>query len=303
MKMKDVLYVPGLKKNLLSISALEEKGFRVSFVDGEVLMWPRGKKINDAVVIGEQEGGLYKLKGRSDSALAHSTVDPSELWHRRLAHIHYKAFPIVSKMVTGLPEMQVNHDGMCKGCAQGKNVKNPFPSSDNKAKGILDIVHSDVCGPMSATSLSRYTYYVSFIDDYSRKTWIYFLKAKSEVFSKFKEFKALVENLSEKKIKVLRSDNGGEFSSEEFKTFCIEVGIKRELSTPYNPQQNGVAERKNRTIMEAVKAMIHDQDLPMHLWAEATKTTVYVQNRSPHRALGNKTPEEMFTEKSQRSTT
>jgi hypothetical protein len=295
MKMKDVLYVPGLKKNLISISALEEKGFRVAFVDGEVLMWPRGKKINDVVVIGEQEGGLYKLKGRSDSALAHSTVDPSELWHRRLSHIHYKALPIVSNMVTGLPEMQVNHDGMCKGCAQGKNVKNPFPSSDNKAKGILDIVHSDVCGPMSATSLSRYTYCVSFIDDYSRKTWIYFLKAKSAVFSKFKEFKALVENLSKKKIKVLRSDNGGEFSSEEIKTFYIEVGIKRELSTPYNPQQNGVAERKNRTIMEAVKVMIHDQDLPMHLWAEAAKTTVYVQNRSPHHALGNKTPEEMFT--------
>jgi hypothetical protein len=161
-----------LKKNLLSISSLEEKGFRVSFVDGEVLMWPKGKKINDAVVIGEQERGLYKLKGRSDSALAHGTIDPSELWHRRLAHIHYKALPIVSKMVTGLPEMQGNHDDMCKGCAQGKNVKNPFPSSDNKAKVILDIIHLDVCGPMSSTSLRRYTYYVSFIDDYSRKTWI-----------------------------------------------------------------------------------------------------------------------------------
>ena len=103
-----------------------------------------------------------------------------------------------------------HHEGVCKGCAQGKNVKSPFPSSDNKAKGILDIVHSDVCGPMTTTSLSGYVYYVSFIDDYSRKTWIYFLKGKNEVFNKFKEFKALVENLSEKKIKTFRSDNGGE---------------------------------------------------------------------------------------------
>ena len=96
-------------------------------------------------------------------------------------------------------------------------MKSPFPSSDNKAKGILDIVHSDVCGPMTATSLSGYVYYVSFIDDYSRKTWIYFLKGKNEVFSKFKEFKDLVENLSKKKIKVFRSNNGGEFTSGEFK--------------------------------------------------------------------------------------
>ena len=160
----------------------------------------------------------------------------------------------------------------------GKNVKSPFPSSDNKSKEILDIVHSDVCGPMTATSLSGYVYYVSFIDDYSRKTWIYFLKGKNEVFSKFKEFKALVENLSEKKIKTFISDNGEEFTSSDFNTFCKEVRIKRELSIPYNPQQNGVAERKNRTIIEAVKAMIHDQDLPMHLWAEAAGIVVYVQN-------------------------
>jgi transposase InsO family protein len=295
--MKDVLYVPGLRKKLLSISSLDKKGFQVAFVDGKVLMWSKGKTIEDAGVIGIEEGGLYKLKGHSDAALTHSIVSPCELWHRRLAHINYKALPYVSKVVTGLPELKVDHEGVCKGCAQGKITKNPFPKSDSKADGILDIVHSDVCGPMPSTSLSRYVYYVTFIDDYSRKTWVYFLKLKDEVFEKFKEFKALVENLSEKKIKILRSDNGGEYTSKEFKDFCRDVGIKRELTTPYNPQQNGVAERKNRTIMEAVKAMIHDQDLPMHLWVEAARTTVYVQNKISHSALGFKTPEEMFTRK------
>jgi transposase InsO family protein len=93
----------------------------------------------------------------------------------------------------------------------------------------------------------------------------------------------------------LRSDNRGEFTSEEFKEYCKEVGIKRELSIPYNPQQNGIAERKNQTIMEAVKAMIHDRDLPMHMWAEAAKMQVYVHNKSPHKVLENKTPEEMFS--------
>jgi transposase InsO family protein len=150
---------------------------------------------------------------------------------------------------------------------------------------------------MPSSSISGYVYYVSFIDDYYRKNWIYFLKTKDEVFSKFKEFKALIENLSERKIKILRSDNGGEYTSKEFVNFCKDVGIKREFTTPYHPQQNGVAEWKNITILEVVKTMIHDQDLPMCLWAEATMEVVYVQNRLSHSALGLKTLEEMFTGK------
>jgi hypothetical protein len=181
MRMKDVLYVRGLAKNLLSISTLDKKGFMVAFIDGEVLMWPKGKTIEDAVDIGTEEGGLYKLKGHSYVALTHSTENPCELWHRRLAHINYKSLPYVSKVVTGLPEFKVDHEGVCKGCAQGKNIKNPFPKSDSKTKGILELIHSDVCGPMPSTSLSGYVYYVSFIDDYSRKTWVYFLKSKDEV--------------------------------------------------------------------------------------------------------------------------
>jgi hypothetical protein len=105
MKIKYVLLVPRLMKNLLSISSLEEKGFKISFVDGKVLMWPKGKSFNDAIVIGVQEGGLYKLKGHSEKYPFHNTVNPCELWHRRLAHLHYKSLPIIGKMVTGLPEI------------------------------------------------------------------------------------------------------------------------------------------------------------------------------------------------------
>jgi transposase InsO family protein len=214
--------------------------------------------------------------------------------------INYKVLPYVSKVVTGSPELKVDHKGVCKGCAQGKNIKNPFAKSDNKTKGVLELIHSDVCSPMPSTSLSGYVYYVSFIDDHSRKTWVYFLKSKDEALGKFKEFKALVENLSERKIKKLRSNNGREYNSNDFGSFCRDVRIKRELTTPYNPQQNGVAKRKNRTIMEAVKTMIHDQDLPRHLWAEATRTTVYVQNRLSHSALGFKTPKKCSPERSQK---
>ena len=144
---------------------------------------------------------------------------------------------------------------------------------------------------MPSTSLSGYEYYVTFIDDYSRKTWIYFLKTKDEVYGKFKEFKSLIENHSERRINTTKTDNGGEYTSKYFESFCKEVGINKELTTPYNPQQNGVAERKNTTIMEVVNIMIHDQYISMHPWDEAARTTVYVHNRLSHSALGFKTLE------------
>jgi transposase InsO family protein len=176
-----------------------------------------------------------------------------------------------------------------------KNVKGSFSSSDNRYKGILDSIHTYVCGPMIVSSLNEYLYYVFFIDDHSRKTWIYFLNTKDGVLVRFQEFKAQGENLTGRRIKVLRSYNGGEYTSMDFNDFCIEVGIKREYTVPYNPQQNGFAERKKRTIVESTKAMIHDQNPPMILWVEESMTSVYVQNMCPHNILKNMTPEESFT--------
>ena len=119
-------------------------------------------------------------------------------------------------------------------------------------------------------------------DDFSRNTWIYFMKNKDEVFRKFKEFKALIENHTEKKINTFRSDNGGEFTSNEFKRLCKDSRIKRELSTPYNTQQSGIEERKNITIMEATRAMLHDQDIPMHLWVEDARAMLHDQDLPMH---------------------
>ena len=109
---------------------------RVEFIDGQVIMRPKGNTIDDAVVIGEEEGGLYKLKGHPEQALVHDTVDPNELWHRRLTHVHQRALPLARKDIEGLPEMQSKHEGIYKGCAKGKNTKKTFPSSERKTKGI-----------------------------------------------------------------------------------------------------------------------------------------------------------------------
>ena len=126
-------------------------------------------------------------------------------------------------------------------------------------------------------SLGGHLYYVTFIDYHSRKTWVYLLKSKDEVFSKFQEFNAEVENLTERNIKTLISDNGGEYTSKELITFCKEAGINRELIFPYNLNQNGVFERKDKAIEESVKAMLHDQDLPKSLLGEAKNIVVYIQ--------------------------
>ena len=117
MKMKEVLYVLGLKKNLLSISTLDKKGYRVSFIDGQVLMWSKGNTLEYVLVIREEGGGLYKLEGHPETTLVHETTSTSELWHMRLSHINYKAFPYVSKVVTWLPYLNIEHEGTYKGCA------------------------------------------------------------------------------------------------------------------------------------------------------------------------------------------
>jgi hypothetical protein len=123
------------------------------------------------------------------------------------------------------------------------------------------------------------------------------LKTKDEVFSKFQEFKAEIENLTNKKIKTLRTNNGGEYTSKDFFSFFKSTGVRRELTVPHNPQQNGVAERKNISIEETAKALMNDQGLSMYLWGEAAMKTIYVQNRSSHRILKDMTPEESFSGK------
>ena len=298
LRFRDMYYVPGLRKNLISVSTIEDRGFEVHFREGRVYILPRGTNVALAKVIGTRCGKLYRLDFQPISALMSSDNSEShmcELWHRRMAHLHHGALRVLREIVTGLPQFGTEHQEVCRGCALVKYTKTSFLSSEHRATRVLDLVHSDVCGPMSIVSLRSHEYYVSFIDDYFRKTWIYFLKAKGEVFDRFQEFKALVESQTGKKIKALRFDNGGEYTSNEFEDFCTQHGIHRQFIVPYNPQQNGVVERKNRAIIGAARAMLHDQDLPLFLWTKACGTAVYLQNRSPHRAVGSRTPEEAFT--------
>ena len=197
MFLRDVLFVLGLKKNLVSISMIEDRGFSVYILDGKVHIFPNSAGPSDSRVIGVRSGKQYKLLFQPHHALSHnqSSDELCELWHRRMDHLRHPALRMLTEMTTGMPESSTESSGVCRGCALGKYTKTAFPSSDSRSEGVLQLIHSDLCDPMSSTSLTGYDYYITFIDDFSRKTWIYFLRSKkSKVLLRFQEFKALVEN-------------------------------------------------------------------------------------------------------------
>jgi transposase InsO family protein len=163
------------------------------------------------------------------------------------------------------------------------------------ASGPLQLVHSDLCGPLSSPSFYGCKYFLTFIDEFSRRTWVYFLKLKSEVFDKFLAYKALVEKQSGHQIQRLRTNNGGEYVNNNFTSYCTTQGIQMQHTVPYTPQQNGVAERKNCTLKEMANCMIQSKGLSLQYWAEAINCANYIVNRTPTKALKNITPEEAWT--------
>ena len=184
----------------------------------------------------------------------------------------------------------------CEHCVTSKQHRLKFNKSSSRSKSTLELIHSDVWkAPVKSKGGAEY--FVSFIDDYSRRCWVYPIRKKADVFLTFKVFKAQIELEAEKKIKCLRIDNGGEYTSDEFKNFCKEEGIKRQFTVPYTPQQNGVAERMNRTLLDRTRAMLRTAGLAKSFWAEAVKTACYVVNRSPSTAIELKTPMELWSGK------
>ena len=167
-----------------------------------------------------------------------TTQDMSQLWHQRYVHLSYKGLRTLQfkKMVHGLPQLAVPTI-VCKDCMIGKQQRDPFPKKSIwRASQKLQLIHADLCGPITPISNSNKRYTICFIDDFSQKSWVYFLFEKSEAFSLFKNFKSLVEKETGTYIKCLRTDRGGEFTSQEFNQFCKENGIKRQLTAAYTPQ-------------------------------------------------------------------
>ena len=170
---------------------------------------------------------------------------------------------------------------MWSNCVNCKQTRNLFSKSHSKTTDVLQLVHTDVCGKFQTSSKGGATYFVTFIDDFSRFTWVYPLKSKDEVFKVFCDWKIMVENLTGKLLKRIRSDNGGEYKSNKFSAFTKHHGIIHEFTVRKTPEQNGMAERLNRTLVERIRCMLSDSSLPKSFWAEALNTATYLKNRSP----------------------
>ena len=253
----NVRHIPALKRNLISIGQLDDEGHHTTFGDGA---W-KVTKGNLIVARGKKRGSLYMIADE-DMVAVTEAVNNSTMWHQRLGHMSEKGMKLMEAKgkLSSLKHVDV---GACEHCILGKQKKVSFSKAGKTLKAEkLELVHTDVWGPAPVKSVGNSRYYVTFIDDSTRKVWVYFLKNKSDVFSVFKRWKTEVENQTGLKVKSLKSDNGGEYDSQEFKDFCSEHGIRMIKTIPGTPEQNGVAERMNKTLNEKMKCMWIQFGLP-----------------------------------------
>ena len=302
--MYNVLYVPKLACNLFSVRAAATKGNSVKFGNSKCWIHDRNGKL---LGMGSLMQKLYYLDCKTitwehvNVASGSRIGNKADLWHQRLGHLneHQLKEMVNQDLVKGVEIPKSTGISFCEKCVEGKMFRRPFKSvGEIRSTRKLQRVHSDVCGPMPVDSIGGKRYFVTFIDDYTRYCKVYFMKNKSEVFNKFKEFELCTTNECSLSIGTLRSDNDGEYLSKEFVSYLQSRGIHHELTAPYSPSQNGVAERINRTLMESARAMMGQAGLPEHYWAEAVATAAYLRNRTPTRALKvKKTPYEKWCER------
>ena len=284
---EEVALVDGLKHNLLSVSQLCDKGQNVWFTSEACVIFK--KSDNKVVLTGDRRGNVYIADFNSTNAnmttclLSKASVDEGWLWHKRLSHLSFKAMnELVKKdLVRGIPKLDYSKDGLCDACQKGKQRKASFKSkSMSSVDQPLQLLHMDLFGPVNVLSISKKKYCLVIIDDFSKFSWTFFLHSKDEAGEVIINHIKIVNNNPLLKVMRIRSDNGTEFKNSVIREFCEEEGIIQEFSAPRTPQQNGVVERKNRTLIEAARTMLEESKLPTYFWAEAVNTACYTQNIS-----------------------
>ncbi|GJW91372.1 ribonuclease H-like domain-containing protein, partial [Tanacetum coccineum] len=308
---ENVSYVKELKFNLLSVSQICDKKHNVLFTDTECLILsPKFKIVDENLVLlrAPRKNDVYSLNlksiissGEVTCLVAKASEDEAILWHRRLGHVNFKNINklVKSNLVRGLPSKTFKHDHSCLACKKGKQHKASCKKLEEKTvREPLELLHMDLFGPVSVASLNKKKYCLVVTDDCSRFSWVFFLVYKDETYDILHDLIVGLENKLRRKVKTIRCDHGTEFKNKLMNEFCAKKGIQREYSIARTPQQNGVAERKNRTLIEAARTMLADSLLPIQFWAEAVHTACYVLNRVLVTKPQMKTPYELLMGKS-----
>src|ERR1700744_2552763 len=306
MILRNVLFAPKCASNLLSVSSLTKDGYSVVFIGKECHV----RDANNTLVIRavQVEGQVYSLTAKAHKSqdvsinrsisvprqiVAYQTYDNASskellLWHERFGHINFRTLRdmINRKMVKGIrPFALPTEDPYCENCTYGKMSVTPFSKKSlTSISGPLDLVVADICGPMPS-SISGKRYFIAFVDVYSRYTWVYYLKNRSDVSNILPEFHKRVERESGKMLRRIRTDNAKEFVEGQFANYCRSEGIIQESTAPYSSSSNGIVERVLRTIQEAGLAILHQCELGTGFWPEAVDAPVYVRRRSIHSGI------------------
>jgi transposase InsO family protein len=300
-QLRNTLYTPDAPNCLLSLSRFDDSGGRVDFNDG--MCWLKNKE-GKIIGKGYKHQRLYLLTARAilqekeRSNYAATKKLPWDEWHRRFGHISISALQQLDKqgLVSGLIIDQSSIPShTCEACIQAKQKHKPFPQeAENRSEIAGERFLSDVWGPAKVTSIGGWRYYISFIDDAKRYDSILFLVKKSDSTERIKGHVVKLKQKFGRAPKFMRVDNGAELVNGEVKKFAEQEGITIEMTAPYSPSQNGIAERFNRTILELVRAMLIAKGLPPFLWDEAARHATYLRNRAPTRALSGMTPYEAW---------
>lgn len=295
--LNNVLFVPDLDGGLLSVGKIAEKGFDVKFNKNGVEILDSTGRI---VALGEKNGGLYVLKEAGQTALAVGqchTANCQHTWHRRFGHRDPAILDRIRKegLVAGVKVVDCGANTVCECCLEGKMARLPYPQqAERRTTQPLQLVHTDLCGPMQNVTPGGNKYFMAIIDDYSRYVVLYLLKDKAEAKGCIINYVRFTENQFGRKPAIIRSDRGGEFVNKELDQFYRSEGIQSQLTAGYSPQQNGVAERRNRYLKEMAVCMLLDAGLEKRFWGEAIAAAAYIQNRLPSRSV-QKTPFELWT--------
>nr|GEW23481.1 hypothetical protein [Tanacetum cinerariifolium] len=307
LEFENVYFVKDLKYNLFSVSQIYDNKNSVLFTDSECIVLGRDFKLKadtNVLLRTPRQHNMYYIDLNNNvphkdqtSLVTKASADESMLWHRKLGHLNFKTMNklVRHNLVKCLPSKSFENDHTCVACLKGKQHKASCKTKlVNSMSKPLHTLHMDLFGPTFFSSLNHKWYCLVVTDDFSRFTWTFFLKTKDETSGILRNFITEIENLKELKVKIIRCDNGGEFKNKEMNEFCTRKGIKREFSNARTPQQNRVAERRNRTLIEVARTMLADAKLLVTFWAEAVNIACYVQNRVLENKSQNKTTYELF---------